>query len=114
MRVDIDSRSSTDPTGVELEGDTPRHQFHLRSRMNLPYHLELDTTLYFVSALKSQPVRSYTRFDLRLGWRPTDHLELSLVGQNLFEKSHEEFATGFFSQRTRIPRSVYGMITFRR
>jgi len=32
----------------------------------------------------------YTRFDTRLGWKPNDNFELSLVGQNLFDPSHPE------------------------
>ncbi len=113
-RIQVDRSSSTDVTAAGLEGDTPRHQFHLLSRLNLPHDLEFDTSLYFVDALNSQPVRDYTRVDLRLGWQPTQNLELSLVGQNLLESRHEEFESGLFSMRSRIPRSVYGMVTYRR
>ncbi|MEE8476084.1 MAG: TonB-dependent receptor, partial [Myxococcota bacterium] len=113
-RIQVDRSSSTDLAAAGLEGDTPRHQFHLLSRLNLPHNLEFDTSLYFVDALRSQPVRDYTRVDLRLGWRPTQNLELSLVGQNLLESRHEEFESGLFSMRSRIPRSVYGMVTYRR
>ena len=56
---------------------------------------------------------SYTRLDLRLGWQATEHLELSLVGQNLTDARHAEFENGLFSLSNQIPRSVYGMVTWR-
>ena len=82
--------------------------------MNLPFELEFDTSLYWVQGLRSQPVGDYTRLDLRLGWRPLEQLELSLVGQNLTESRHEEFENGLFSLRSQVPRSVYAKVTWRR
>ena len=114
MHVDVDPRSSsTDPTAVDQAGDTPRHQFFVLSRLNLPFDLEFDTSLYWADDLGSQPVGEYTRLDLRLGWRPLDALELSLVGQNLTEARHPEFEDGLFSLRSQVPRSVYGKVTWR-
>jgi iron complex outermembrane receptor protein len=115
MRVDVDPRSgSTDPSAVDQEGDTPRNQFFALSRLNLPFDMEFDASLYWVDDLRSQAVGSYTRLDLRLGWRPLEQLELSLVGQNLTDARHAEFENGLFSLRTQVPRSVYGKITWRR
>ncbi|MDH3213092.1 MAG: TonB-dependent receptor [Myxococcales bacterium] len=114
MHVDVDPRnSSTDPTAVDQEGETPRHQFFVLSRLNLPFDLEFDTSLYWADDLRAQPVGEYTRLDARLGWRPLDQLELSLVGQNLTEARHPEFENGLFSLRSQVPRSVYGKVTWR-
>jgi iron complex outermembrane receptor protein len=115
MDLDVEIEpGSTDTTSVSQEGDTPRNQFFALSRVNLPFDLEFDTSLYWVQGLRSQPVDDYTRLDLRLGWRPLEQLELSLVGQNLTESRHEEFENGLFLLRSQVPRSVYGKVTWRR
>jgi hypothetical protein len=49
----------------------------------LPYKFELDFGVYFVVDLNGQNISDYTRLDARLGWRPMEKLEISLVGQNL-------------------------------
>ena len=38
-------------------------------------------------------VPDYTTADVRVGWRWSDHLELSAVGQDLFDEQHAEFPT---------------------
>ncbi len=114
MMVDVDpDNDSTDTTAKDQEDDTPDHQFQLHSRLNLPYDLEFDTSFYYVSKLSSQNVGSYERVDARLAWHPREHLELSVVGQNLFEGKHREFGDGFFTVSNRVPRSVYGKVTWR-
>ncbi len=114
MMVDVDpDNDSTDTTAKDQEDDTPDHQFQLHSRLNLPYDLEFDTSFYYVSKLSSQNVGSYERVDARLAWHPREHLELSVVGQNLFEGKHREVGDGFFTVSNRVPRSVYGKVTWR-
>ncbi|MGI9627077.1 MAG: TonB-dependent receptor plug domain-containing protein [Longimicrobiales bacterium] len=114
MKLDVGTDpGSTDITSQNQEGDTPEHQFFLLSRMSLPWNFELDSSLYWVDRLKSQNVPSYTRFDVRVGWHATEHLEFSLVGQNLTSGRHMEFENGLFTLSTQVPRSVYGMVTWR-
>jgi iron complex outermembrane receptor protein len=114
MNLNVDrDQDSTDPTVEGSDDDTPIHQVHFRSRLNLPRNFEFDTNLFWVDNVQNQNVGSYTRLDLRLGWRPIEYVELSLVGQNLTENRHPEFGNGFFSVRSQVPRSVYGMVTLR-
>ncbi len=114
MLLDVDvSDRSTDLAVEGQQDDTPLHQVHVRSRLNLPRNFEFDTNLFWVDDLANQNVSAYTRLDLRLGWRPTEHLELSIVGQNLTESRHPEFGNGFFTLRSQIPRSMYGQVTIR-
>lgn len=114
MELDVDrDESSTDPRVAGSEADTPIHQAQFRSRLNLPRNFEFDTNLFWVDNVHNQNVGSYPRLDLRLGWRPIEHVELSLVGQNLTEGRHPEFGNGFFSLRSQVPRSVYGQVTLR-
>jgi iron complex outermembrane receptor protein len=42
---------------------------------------------------------------VRLGWRPSSRLDLSVVGQNLLHDRHEEFAAG--TPRELFERGVY-------
>jgi len=107
--------SSTDSSLPEEEaGSTPRHQLHLRSYLNLPRGLEFDTAVYYVSHLSNFGVPAYTRLDCRLGWRPTESVEISIAGQNLLDKRHPEFGSSRqFANATLVKRSVYGKLTWR-
>lgn len=61
-------------------------------------------------------VPSYITMDLRLAWRPKKEWELAVVGQNLLQDHHFEFAgtsRGMQSEVTAVPRGVYGTITWR-
>jgi iron complex outermembrane recepter protein len=80
--------------GESEEGDTPHHQATLRSLLNLPNHLELDTAFYYVDNVPSQNTPHYTRFDVRLGWQALKRLNLSLGARNLFDSQHPEFGSG--------------------
>jgi iron complex outermembrane receptor protein len=85
---------STDRSGGAQEGFDPRNQFSLRSSMDLPNKLELDFWARHVSTLRlpSPPnVPAYTVFDVRLGRRFGENLELAVVGRNLPDRRHLEF-----------------------
>ncbi len=103
---------SYDPTGGTMEGDDPADRFVLRSLMDLPGRVELDGTLRYVARLPAPVVPAYTELDLRLGWRATDALELSLTGQNLLHAHHPEFGPPS-PLREEIQRSLYGKVTWR-
>ena len=107
LRLDPDSR---DPTGGLGEGNDPEHRFSLRSMIDLPGSVELDAWLRYVDRLPFPALAEYTELDLRLGWRPTDRLELSLVGQNLLHDQHAEFPA---PRQEEVERSVYGKATWR-
>ena len=55
------------------------------------------------------PVPAYTVFDVRVGWRPTDNVEISLVGRNLPDRHHLEFGPA----GELIRRAVYVTTTWR-
>jgi iron complex outermembrane receptor protein len=99
-----------DTTSPLQVGDSPRHQFQVRSEFRLPHAWELDTALYYSGRLPSLLVPSHTRADVRLAWHPAKSLELSLVGQNLLDPRHLEFVPPGILLSTEIPRSVFGEI----
>ncbi|MFO1488483.1 MAG: TonB-dependent receptor [Verrucomicrobiota bacterium] len=73
---------------VQLETADPRHQFALRSSLDLGRRASVDAQLRYVEQFDGVPT-SLTA-DVRLGFRLTQQLELSLVGQNLFNAAHLE------------------------
>src|SRR5262249_21678439 len=113
MLLDIEQNHSLDPTAEGQEKDTPANQFHLRSRVDLPWKFEFDTALYWVDNVSNQDVSDYARLDVRLGWHPLPSLELSVAGQNLAQARHDEFGPSFTALPTSVPRTVYGKVTWR-
>ena len=105
---------SQDTSNALIPGNSPRHQPQIRSLLNVRKNVELDASLKFVSRLTSQNVPGYARLDARLGWRPGERIEFSLVGQNLATPRHIEFIdnSGFFLA-TEVERSVFAKITWR-
>ena len=101
---------SRDPTGGRAEGNDSEHRFLLRSSIDLPRNLELDAWLRYVDRLPQPVIPAYTELDLRFGWRVSDRLDLSLVGQNLLHERHPEFFTAIPKE---VQRGVYGRATWR-
>ncbi|MCP4369786.1 MAG: TonB-dependent receptor [Deltaproteobacteria bacterium] len=90
------------------EEHSPENQAFLRSLMDLPMDVELDTTVRYVDHISRFDINSYMEADLRLGWKPKDGLELSIAGRNLLDNGHEEFGGDIFaSPSSDIERSVY-------
>ena len=107
---------------------SPEHQFALRSYWDINPDWELDVSLYYVSELSSvgspvviigdAGVDAYLRTDVRLGWQISPEVELSFIGQNLFDNAHQEFNSspinvGGVSENTEIKRSLSAKLTVR-
>lgn len=104
------------PIATALSVDSPKNQFFVRSLLNLRNNIECDATAYYVGKLPVTSVPRYLRVDLRVGWRPTEALEFSAAGQDLFDAKHAEFGGplfGFGQYRTQVERRVYGKVTWR-
>jgi iron complex outermembrane receptor protein len=100
---------SLDLNRGRAEGNDPSHQVVIQSLLDLPYGFQLDGTARYVAELPDPEVPDYFTFDLRLAWRYKNNLELSIVGQNLWDNRHGEF--GPPETRQQIPRSVYGKVS---
>ena len=97
-----------------LERNAPTHQVVLRSSYDFTRHVSLDAQLRYVDNVNA--VAAYVTTDVRLSWRPTANLELSLVGQNLLDDRHPEQASAFRAlgvPTMEVPRGFYGKITWR-
>jgi iron complex outermembrane recepter protein len=112
LREDLNStRGTPDPSGVAGLGNDPHQQWNLRSSLDIGSRGEFDVLMRHVGALPSPAVQAYTAVDARLALRVSPTLELSVLGQNLFDPRHVEFnAVGAASQ---IERKVFVKATWK-
>lgn len=95
------------------EGDSPRNQVALRTSLDLPWHIELDGGVRYVDVLSTLRVPSYWAANLRLGWRPNKNWEVAVVGQQLLDSQHPEFAQNFVVAPSEVQHSIYAQVTWR-
>ncbi len=92
IETEITDSSSIDvPAVTGIDGKSPEHSFSLRSQWDVTREIDCDIWVRHVDDLPALEVDAYTTVDLRLAWRPRGDLELSLVGRNLVDESHQEF-----------------------
>lgn len=110
--------ASSSLTNTNEELNNPEHQASLRSYMELPFDFEFDVSIYYVDGLPgtvptAQPknVEEYVRLDLRVGYKPVDWAEISLVGTNLTDRRHYESADFTLGRSTQVPRAGYAKVT---
>jgi iron complex outermembrane receptor protein len=110
-------------TAELLADSSPRYQLFLRSSLDLPYHITFDSTFRYVDTISFPAseipgtvthIPSYATFDLRLAWNPCPNFEAAIVGQNLAQSQHLEFAPTYIpTEQTAVLRNIYGEITLR-
>ncbi len=112
--------SSSDPAGINgiNENSYPENQLSIRSLMDVSERVSLDLWVYYVDRLrktsfsKNTSIPDYTSVNLRLAWHPHETVELSLIGQNLFNNSHPEFAGEIILPQTEVHRSIYAQLSW--
>ena len=96
-----------------VPGQTPRHQFQIRSAFSPLRDVAFDTNLYYVSGWTAYPLSSLTRLDTRVGWKANKFVEFDLVVQNALQPRHAEFfSTSYMGGAELVKRAVFGKITF--
>ncbi|MCB1918903.1 MAG: TonB-dependent receptor [Candidatus Competibacteraceae bacterium] len=88
----------------------PTHQFSLLSSWAFHPAWQWDAWLRYVSEVKGSDytIPAYANLDMRLAWKIQRDLEISLVGQNLFDQTHPELVSRYIrSAPTEIERGVY-------
>jgi iron complex outermembrane receptor protein len=97
----------------QFDDRTPTSLYNLTGNWAIQEDLDIGLYLYGSSKLsrQSNPVPSYLRCDLRLAWRPVPSVELSLVGQNLFDSEHTEYPSVDNLINSTIPMSIYTGLT---
>ncbi|MGH6691367.1 MAG: TonB-dependent receptor plug domain-containing protein, partial [Gammaproteobacteria bacterium] len=90
LRLKPDSTDLVGTRNPQLSND-PEQQWNLRSSFNVGTAQELDAIVRYAAELPNPNVPAYVAVDVRYAWRVRSDLELSLLGQNLFDRSHPEF-----------------------
>ena len=100
LNLKIDPAGQDLNRGLHYDGATPQHQFALSSYLDLPGNFEIDAHFRRLGTLQRLPesptgegVPAYSELDVHLSWRASDHLRVSVVGQNLLHREHVEFGT---------------------
>lgn len=114
LNVDLDIQAKTfDIISAIQEGDSPEHQVHWTNNFQLTDNVEFATTLRYVDELSTLGVDDYFEADARIAWKIRRNMEFALVGTNLLETGHTEFAPTFVSTlATEVQRSIYGKFTW--
>jgi iron complex outermembrane receptor protein len=98
------SEGASELLGVEQAGNDPGKRATLKSSMFFG-RWTVDAMLRYVGKLPSPENPSYTELGARVAWRASDSLELSIVGANLLDDRHSEYAVPTARE---IRRSIYG------
>jgi iron complex outermembrane receptor protein len=117
LDLNIDPHGEDNNRGKFADGATPRHQFGLRSAIDLG-PVRIDAFLRHLTDIRRDPqivsgegIAGYTELDLRVSssWR---QLEFALKLRNLLHEHHLEF--GAPAQRGEIGRSAFASVAWRR
>jgi iron complex outermembrane receptor protein len=95
-----------------IVGSSPQHQVLLQSSLDFPKRISFDLDYRYVSALPGISVASYSTANARLAWRPKQNWEFSIVGENLLQPFHGEFASDP-GPSVAIKRSAYAKLVWR-
>jgi iron complex outermembrane receptor protein len=107
MRLHLDATGTSDDPG-----DTPINQAYLMSSWDLPKHVEFDLMPRVVENLPFLGVPGYATLDARLGWRPGQNWEFSIIGQNLLAPHHLEYV-GQTTIPSEVNRGVFAQVVWR-
>jgi iron complex outermembrane receptor protein len=92
-------------------GNDPNRWITLRSAFDVTPRHEIDILARYVSELPNPQVPAYTAVDARFGWTVSKELQLSLLLQNLFDRSHPEW--GAAANRAEFGRGVFLKVLWR-
>ena len=107
LRVNQTTKPGSTDTSAAYEGNSPRHQLWLTSYLTLFPRAAFDLVFRRVGEIATHHVPAFSEVDARLGVRPADILELSVVGKNLLHPRHPEFGGGFVVQRSVLVRATF-------
>jgi iron complex outermembrane receptor protein len=113
LNMDLSKAAGTAPgnTPQSVEGSSPRHEATAESSFDISKKLQVDLIYRYVSALPALSVPGYSTGDARVAWRFNRHLELSVVGNNLFQPYHVEYVADPGGP-VAIVRSVYASLAW--
>lgn len=99
---------------------SPKNRYSLGLSLDPTPSLELDLNLYGWSLFRDdnfgaadpvtgnrRVVNSYNRLDARIGWQANDHLNISIIGQNLLKAAHREDVDSALEYSSLIQQAFY-------
>jgi iron complex outermembrane receptor protein len=108
LRMDINrNQDSLDTSSPDPAGSSPRHQFSVRSSIDVTKSVQQDFTWRYVGGLEGLAVPSYYSLDAHLGWALSKRLNLSISGQNLTNNEHLEFRPDFIATAPTVVKRTY-------
>jgi iron complex outermembrane receptor protein len=115
INIEVDKYQDVTSIYEDVEKTVPEHQISLRHHIDLGSNWETDWWLRYIADAvgtdASNRINGYVSLDVRFAWQVDDHLEFSLIGQNLLDKQHPEYYKGTFTPLiTEVPRSIYGQV----
>lgn len=115
LNVDLEPTAANglQATLPTLEGGTPRHQVTLQALTTVGPGLQIDPVYRYVGARDALGIPAYHAVDLRIGIPLSRGFALSVVGQNLLDPRHAEWARDP-GPTVEIRRSAYVRLIWRR
>ncbi len=107
--------SASQNTGNTVGHGFPENQFSIRSAIDLPNDLELDTILRYVDSftLPEGGTDEYFNLDLKLAWQADSNLEIAMIAQNILrEDTFETIQTYGNTTLSENERSVFFKFTW--
>ncbi len=95
-----------------LEDSSPHHQIKINSYFDITRDVKLDASYYWIDEINNWRIPQHGRLDIRLGWKPSDNFEISVVGTNLLDDQTHE-ANGWYTKYSEVERGVYAKLTYR-
>jgi iron complex outermembrane receptor protein len=114
LHMNITRDASSQDTGVEASrGNSPKHEFQIRSRFTPRPRWDWDASLIYAGRLDGISVPAVPRVDTRLAYRIGEKIELSVAGSNLLQPRHDEFNDQAGLLHTPVERRVFAKVTWR-
>lgn len=89
--INIDTEKPTQVFLADVNKNFAEHSASLRTMYNLSHNLQWDNFAYYRSHIDFGNFKGYYSLDSRISWKVKPGLNLSLVGQNLFDINHQDF-----------------------
>lgn len=110
---DVDRGDSTDDVALQFHKNDPRQMATAQFRFDPIENVGFDSILRYVDRLQSRDIDGYTELDLRVSWKPTKDIELSVLGRNLLDSSHREFQDWTFNPPlNEVGRSYFAQVAY--
>ncbi|MCC5021547.1 MAG: TonB-dependent receptor [Candidatus Synoicihabitans palmerolidicus] len=116
LRDTISPGSEIAQSSIDLYADsTPEYESRVSATWNPRPNWQVFSAVRHSSSTPEATIPSHTGFDLRLAWKVHPYWEMSIVGQDLLDTRHREFADAFSRQsEPNIGRSAFLRLTFER